>query len=609
MDDEPFIRDSVSSILSSKNLAVDTAADGTAAIELASQRDYDVAVVDMSMPGLSGMETIRRLKQVSPEIEAIVFTGHATLDVALEALHEQVFDFLCKPEGMKTIAMRVEQAIYRRNLIRKNEILLRDLEKERSRLWDELTATGRVSAPAGDSADFLQMVIDAIPEVTIVVDRDHQIVLANRAANEKAGGDPVSSGTKCYQLTQGQDTPCHRGSDRCCLNRVLATRRPHVEEMTVPNGKSGQLQVEVRAAPIFNDAGEVVQVVESYRDITERSELKRGLTAAKRALEHQLSSSDLLLGDSELMRGVRHLIAEVAPTDMTVLIRGESGTGKNVVAQLIHDLSGRKDMGHYVSVNCPAIPESLLESEMFGHERGAFTGAVERKPGRFELAAKGTILLDEIGLIPVSVQAKLLQIIDHKEFLRVGGSRLVHVDVRILAATNSQLEEMIDAGGFRTDLYYRLNQFPIHLPPLRDRFEDIPALTQHFLAKASVAQRREMPMISTEDMERLMAYHWPGNVRELKTVVDRFVLTQNLDVPTATGPVPLVARVTAHTGPRAVTHTEDPEIVALRHALADCHWNQKSAAKLLGIGYGALRYKMAKYGIQKPSISYSPEAK
>jgi transcriptional regulator with PAS, ATPase and Fis domain len=179
---------------------------------------------------------------------------------------------------------------------------------------------------------------------------------------------------------------------------------------------------------------------------------------------------------------LRKLIVNVAPSDATILLRGESGTGKDIVARIIHNVSGRSKLGDFVKINCPAIPETLLESEMFGHEAGSFTGAERRKPGRFEIAAGGTVFLDEIGDLPLSSQAKLLQVIEHKEFTRVGGTKTMRIDARIIAATNAPLEEMIAAGRFRADLFHRLNQFSINLPPLRDRISDIPQLVRRFLA-------------------------------------------------------------------------------------------------------------------------------
>lgn len=595
VDDELSVRKSAAAVLTRLNLSVDTAPDGATAIKLARQQEYDVAVVDLTMPGLSGMDTVKRLKTISSDMEIIILTGQATLDTALDALHEHVFDFLCKPEGMRVLGRRVEQAIEHRRLIRHNRELVQNLEVERDRLWKELSAAQKTGSAPQESHSFLQTVIDAIPELTIVIDHDYRVVLANRSARELVGEDPVAQGMKCHQLTHRSDVPCNGASVPCPLKKVIAAKMPQVLEHKRYDDKGHGLLIEVRAAPVFDKAGEVIQIIESCRDITEHVRLQQEVSAAKRALEHQLSDSGLLVGESVAIRGVRRLIAEVAPTDMTVLIRGDSGTGKNVVARLLHELSGRKDIGAYVNVNCPAISEGLLESEMFGHEKGAFTGALKRKPGRFELAARGTILLDEIGLIPNSVQAKLLQVIDHKEFMRVGGSDTIHVDARILAATNSPLEEMVRDGRFRSDFFYRLNQFPIHLCPLRERREDIPLLVSHFLRSAGALPGRRPRIVSPEMLSRLVKYDWPGNVRELKTCIERFVLTGEPDVPGLAGK--------RFTGPAAAADSssiglEAFEVQAIMTALTETRWNQRKAAKLLGIGYGALRHRISKHNLK-----------
>src|SRR5438046_1187062 len=230
-----------------------------------------------------------------------------------------------------------------------------------------------------------------------------------------------------------------------------------------------------------------------------------------------------IVGSSDAMREVFRLTRLVAPTRASVLIVGETGTGKELVARAVHLLSRRAD-GPYVRVNCGALTESLLESELFGHVKGAFTGAVENKTGRFEAAHGGTIFLDEISSMSPKLQVKVLRVLQEKEFERVGASTTSKVDTRVVAATNQHLEEAIEAGHFRDDLYYRLNVVPIYLPPLRERREDIPPLAQFFLERYSEENRREAPEITTEVMKALLAYDWPGNVRELENCMERAVV-------------------------------------------------------------------------------------
>ncbi|HEY0705717.1 MAG TPA: sigma-54 dependent transcriptional regulator, partial [Polyangia bacterium] len=230
-----------------------------------------------------------------------------------------------------------------------------------------------------------------------------------------------------------------------------------------------------------------------------------------------------LVGDSHAIRQIYAIIEKVASTPSTVLITGESGTGKELIARALHENSSRHE-APFIKINCAAIPKTLMESELFGYEKGAFTGAVGAKPGRFELAHGGTLFLDEIGEIPVEMQVKLLRVLQESEFERVGGIKTIKVDVRLVTATNRDLATEITTGGFREDLYYRLNVVPIHLPPLRERREDIPLLVSHFITKFNDRLRKEITHIEPEAIERLVSYHWPGNIRELENVIERTML-------------------------------------------------------------------------------------
>ncbi len=230
-----------------------------------------------------------------------------------------------------------------------------------------------------------------------------------------------------------------------------------------------------------------------------------------------------LVGDSPAIRQVYAIIEKVANTPSTVLITGESGTGKELIARALHENSSRHD-GPFIKINCAAIPKTLMESELFGYEKGAFTGAVGAKPGRFELAHAGTLFLDEIGEIPVEMQVKLLRVLQESEFERVGGIKTIKVDVRLVTATNRDLAAELITGGFREDLYYRLNVVPIHLPPLRERHEDIPLLVSHFITKFNDRLRKEITHIEPEAVDRLVTYNWPGNIRELENVIERTML-------------------------------------------------------------------------------------
>ena len=256
------------------------------------------------------------------------------------------------------------------------------------------------------------------------------------------------------------------------------------------------------------------------------SELKEKLAKEKFYLEDELKTEfnfEEIIGQSKPIRRVLKQIETVAPTDSTVLILGETGTGKELLARAIHNLSPRRDHT-FVRVNCASIPAGLLESELFGHEKGAFTGAIAPRAGRLEVAHQGTLFLDEVGDIPLELQPKLLRVLQEREFERLGSNRTLSSDVRIVAATNRDLRKMVGAGKFRSDLYYRLDVFPIIVPPLRDRREDIPVLVQYFLSKFANRMKRNIETVPTEGMESLCRYSWPGNIRELEHVIERAVI-------------------------------------------------------------------------------------
>ena len=350
----------------------------------------------------------------------------------------------------------------------------------------------------------------------------------------------------------------------------------------------------------------------------------------KRALKQEVerlrgrarSETELLLlcGDNQKMREIREIIEQVADTDITVLVRGESGTGKELVARTIFQLSSRRDRP-FVKVNCAALPSELLESELFGFEKGAFTGAQKRKLGKFEYANQGTIFLDEISEMHPNLQAKLLQVLQDGEFSRLGGEADVHVDTRIIAATNRNLEEAVADASFREDLYYRLNVVTVHMPPLRERKDSIPLLVDRFLAKNNEQYGKSMKQLSTETMEVFMRYHWPGNVRELENMVRRMVVLGNeqavLDEISLRGPEP--ERVEAASGLldfeglsveldrgesidlKAISRraAQVAEKRVIERVLLQTRWNRKEAAERLQISYKALLYKMKENGLSE----------
>ncbi len=349
-------------------------------------------------------------------------------------------------------------------------------------------------------------------------------------------------------------------------------------------------------------AGQITLAVDNALAYQEITDLKNKLTEEKLYLEEELRSEhgfEDLIGDSKALKQVLKQVEVVAPTDASVLIQGETGTGKELIARAIHRLSGRSRRT-FVKLNCAAIPTGLLESELFGHERGAFTGAIAQKVGRFELADQGTIFLDEVGEIPLELQSKLLRVLQEQEFERLGGTRTIRVNVRLIAATNRDLKRLVDANAFRSDLYYRLHVFPVSMPPLRERREDIPILVRYFSQHYARRMNKTIETVSAQTLDVLSRYHWPGNIRELENLIERAViLTQGttLQVPLGElhqddGPV---------AAPRATL--EETERDQILQTLREVKWvigGTEGAAARLGLKRTTLASKMKKLGIARP---------
>ncbi len=360
-------------------------------------------------------------------------------------------------------------------------------------------------------------------------------------------------------------------------------------------------------------ANQIALAVENSLAYGQVSELKDKLAQENVYLESEIRSElyfEEIVGSSEPLRRVLQEIETVAPADSTVLIYGETGTGKELIARALHNLSSRKSNA-FVKLNCAAIPTGLLESELFGHEKGAFTGAITQRVGRFELANRGTIFLDEIGEIPLELQPKLLRVLQEREFERLGSSRTVRTDARLIAATNRDLKTMVEEQRFRSDLYYRVNVFPIRVPSLRERKEDIPQLVRHFVKEFSRRNQRVIDTIPSETMQALVRYHWPGNIRELQNVIERAVIISRgpvlnvavaeltSDVSSTSAPIVASAKSASHESlQEMLEETERNEILRALEEANGVVAGPNGAAARLGVKRSTLQLRMQKLGIR-----------
>jgi two-component system, NtrC family, response regulator HydG len=435
VDDELVVRDSLGKWFTSEGYTARPVSGGREALEVIQQSEFDIALLDIKMPGMDGMELQARLREADPDLTVVIMTGYASVDTAVQSLKRGAYDYITKPVDPDELSHIVGKAL---------EIRL--TRREVARLREQVQAT----APSND-----------------------------------------------------------------------------------------------------------------------------------------------LIGRSPAMKKVMELIEMVAPTEATVLITGESGTGKEVVARAIHNAGPRRYMP-MVTIHCGALTETLLESELFGHEKGAFTGAQYRKKGKFEVADGGSVFLDEISDISLKTQTDLLRVLQEKEIVRVGGNQQLKVDFRAIAATNKNLETLVKSGSFRPDLYYRLHVFCIDLPPLRDRREDIPLLVNHFLNKFCMATSRPVPGISAEAMEVLLRHDWPGNVRELENAVERaLVIGRSSEIKPSDFSFQFQGDE-----PRGGKTLEDVERAHIERILRETQHNLSRAARILDIDRTTLYNKLRRYGLR-----------
>ena len=533
---------------------------------------YAVAYIDIRMPpGIDGIETIRRVREFEKNLEIVIMTAYSDKPMSdivnnMELLHKLLY--IRKPVAHEEIQQITRALVEKWNLEQ-------EMSRQRQRLKTVLDANSDAIGLFGD---------------------DGRLLYANRPYHELFD-IPETEQLSPTELSRRVEARLrkvvhHHAGDINHLQNVEAI----MEELGT--GPASEQRLFYRfTMPLDEGEAEDFGSIVSYRDMSKEAQIQR-MKAEILSLRHELEDSysfDGIIGDSAAMRNVYEKIQMGSESDITVLIHGESGTGKELVAKAIHYNSDRSDK-QFVAVNCAAIPESLIESELFGHERGAFTGATTRRIGRFEEANGGTIFLDEIGDMPLPAQAKLLRVLQDQRIQRIGSTTDINLDFRVIAATNHDLETEMRAGHFREDLYYRIAAFPITIPPLRERREDIPLLANHFTRNAP-NPREQVTGIAPDALGVLMQYRFPGNVRELKNIIERAVLLETSDTLQASTLASQITGASASdldSSPHAgdLPTLEQLERQAIQRTLEVTGNNISRAAQALGISRGTLRRKI-----------------
>ena len=438
--------------------------------------------------------------------------------------------------------------------------------------------------------DFTQIILDSITDGVFTIDRDWRITSFNKAAEHITGiYKSEAIGQHCSDIFRANI--CETD---CALKYTMETGKPILRKtIYIVTTEGEQVPVSISTALLRNERGEIIGGVESFRDLSVVEELRK-------ELQERYSFSDIISKNSELQR-IFDILPQIAESDSTVLIEGESGTGKELFARVIHHLSGRRQK-KLVAINCSAIPDTLLESELFGYKAGAFTDAKKDKKGRFAQAEGGTIFLDEIGDISQALQARLLRVLQEKEYEPLGSTHPETANVRVLAATNKNLSELVERGTFRQDLFYRINVIKISIPPLRERREDIPHLMRHFVAKVNRLQDKNIADVSPEVLRILMAHTFPGNVRELENIIEHaFVLCKRSIIEKEHLPQEFHGSgESAATSTSYATSLNELEANFILDVLKRNNWNRLATAKELGIHKTTLFRKIKRLGIELP---------
>jgi PAS domain S-box-containing protein len=523
---------------------VHTVSDGSQALETTRLLRPALLLADVMMPRLDGFGLLRAIRDdaMLASMPVILLSARAGEESRVEGLQAGADDYLVKPFTARELMARVEGhlklASLRRETAEREERLRMEAELERQRLHasqELLRETSRLYRELQEREAKIQRLVDANVVGIFLWNLDGQVLEANEAflgMLQYSREDLTSRGMRWTDLTP----PEWRERDELALGelKATATAQPYEKECVRKDGSRVPVLI---GGALFRDGGDegvafVLDLTEQKRAEAEIRALKDRLYRENLALRDEVDRASMfeeIVGSSKTLKTVLSRIAKVAPTASTVFILGETGTGKELIARAVHKRSQRAGRA-FVSVNCAALAPTLISSELFGYERGAFTGATQRRLGRFELSDGGTIFLDEVGELPPDTQVALLRVLQEREFERVGGTQPIHVDVRVIAATNRNLKAAMAKGNFREDLFYRLNVFPIEAPPLRERKEDVLALVEYFVQRYARRAGKSIRSIDKGTLDFLQAYDWPGNIRELQNVIERSVILSSGEV-------------------------------------------------------------------------------
>ncbi len=560
VDDEESIRYTFENFLSDEGHEVATAKDFDSAMREIAKNEYDLIFMDIILGGKTGIDLLQEARKRNLQCPVVIITGYPNVETASDAIRSGAFDYIFKPVKQETLLHTASMALRYKALQDENE-------KYRSNL---------------------EAIFRSVKDAIITVDEDLVILEINEAAEKVCGISRDFIGKPLHSFQTNCNGKCQDTLKKTISSKeAIELYRTECEH----NGRFRQV-VTINTSPLLNNRGAFSGAVMVVRDETRLNDLERDLRERQQFYH--------IIGKNKEMQKIYTLIEDLADVQTTVLITGESGTGKELVAEAIH-YKGKRSSKPLVKVNCSALSESLLESELFGHVKGAFTGADKDKIGRFQKADSGTIFLDEIGDISPRMQLRLLRVIQEKEFERVGDSTPIKADVRIIAASNQDLSRKVKLGEFREDLYYRLKVVEISLPPLRNRTEDIPFLIDHFLQKLNSKLNKNIIDVSEDVKKIFLEYHWPGNVRELEHSLEHAFVTSRQDIIT----VDQLPKNFKEFQSEKLSYPAEKELVepnVILDALKKTGWNKSKAARLLGINVRTIYRKIEKYNLNIEKI-------